>query len=483
MHDDGASLLPGAPIDEKWIVDEVLGRGGMATVYAATHRNGKRVAVKMLHPELSTDADSKARFLREGYAANTIGHPGCVSVTDDDVAEDGSVFVVMELLEGETLSDRAERAGGRLPPAEVVHWTLLLLDVLAAAHDKGVIHRDLKPENIFVTKENTIKVLDFGIARTRSVNQVKLTVTGAVMGTPAFMPPEQALAKWDLVDARSDLWAVGATMFFLLTGRFVHDEQALTALLIAISTKPVDPIASVMPNIPEALAEIVDVAVSLDRDARFPDARTMQAALRTAVATSPELLTPLVIVPAASGSRAITVEQMHSETISSSPSLNDVAASGPAPVETLLSSQATLVQKPKRPVLPAAVAGVLAIGILIGIVLVRATATESIATAHSDSSAFSALASASPAPEVPHSALAEAEMAPPAPTTSAVEVPAAPNASAVASASAAPTGHTVATNPRHTANTSNTSSKSSNPLKTIKSTTKKITDAIRDKFK
>ncbi|HRI70238.1 MAG TPA: serine/threonine-protein kinase, partial [Polyangium sp.] len=359
----------GQVLREKLTLEAVIGVGGMATVYAATHRNGKRVAVKMLHPELSADADAKARFLREGYAANTIGHPGCVSVTDDDVAEDGSVFVVMELLEGETLSNRAERAGGRLPSSEVVHWTLLLLDVLAAAHDKGVIHRDLKPENIFVTKENAIKVLDFGIARTRATSQAKLTVTGSVMGTPAFMPPEQALAKWDLVDGRSDLWAVGATMFFLLTGRLVHEEDALTALLIAISTKPVVPIASVLPTIPPALAAIVDRALALDRERRFPDARAMQAALREAVATSPELLPSLVIVPATPGTRATTLEQMHGETLSSSPSLTpslpEIVAKPQEQVETLLASGGTLAQKPKRPILPAIIAGVLALGILI----------------------------------------------------------------------------------------------------------------------
>ncbi|UQA57629.1 serine/threonine-protein kinase [Polyangium aurulentum] len=284
----------------KWRIDALLGVGGMAVVYAATHRNGKRVAVKMLHPEMSMDPDLRARFLREGYAANSIGHPGCVAVLDDEVSEDGAVFVVMELLEGETLDARAERSGGRLSPGEVVPLVDQLLDILAAAHAKGIIHRDLKPENLFLTHEGKLKVLDFGIARLRDGQNARLTATGVGMGTPAFMPPEQALAKWDEVDARSDLWAIGATMFTLLTGRLVHEAGSVAALLIAIATKPVAPIASILPGIPPALAAAIDRALAFDPAHRFQDARSMQAALRAASAVDSALLArPTAPVPAA----------------------------------------------------------------------------------------------------------------------------------------------------------------------------------------
>ena len=280
----------GETLRGKWRIDALLGVGGMAVVYAATHRNGKRVAVKMLHPEMSMDPDLRARFLREGYAANSIGHPGCVAVLDDEVSEDGAVFVVMELLEGETLDARAERSGGRMSPGEVVPLVDQLLDILAAAHTKGIIHRDLKPENLFLTHEGKLKVLDFGIARLRDGQNARLTATGVGMGTPAFMPPEQALAKWDEVDARSDLWAVGATMFTLLTGRLVHEAGSVAALLIAIATKPVAPIASVLPGIPPALAAAIDRALAFDPAHRFQDARSMQAALRAASAVDSALL-------------------------------------------------------------------------------------------------------------------------------------------------------------------------------------------------
>lgn len=417
-------------------LDAVLGVGGMAAVYSATHRNGKRVAVKMLHPEFSADEEARTRFLREGYAANTIGHPGCVSVTDDDVAEDGSVFVVMELLEGETLDARALRLGGRLPPAEVVHWTIQLLDVLVAAHDKGVIHRDIKPENVFATQEGRIKVLDFGIARTNNANQAKLTVTGAVMGTPAFMPPEQALAKWDLVDARSDLWSVGATMFFLLTGRLVHEEEVVTALLIAIATKPVPSIKSLLPSIPPALAAIVDRALTIDRTKRFPDARAMQEALRAAASTSPELSMSSVVVPTTADMRATTSEHVHGRTaLGSSPSFSG-ASQGPG--GTLLTSTAAIAQRSKLPMVPLAVAGVVVLGVVAAIGIVRSSASDPASTTHPEVQSAPVVSVAS-SPVI--SSVTPAEVvSPSAPTASADVAQPAVEASAAMTNPAAKTG-------------------------------------------
>ncbi len=218
----------------------MLGIGGMAAVYAATHRNGKRVAVKMLHPEFSHDEDVRTRFLQEGYAANTIQHDGAVSVLDDDLAPDGSAFIVMEMLEGETVEQRWERSGQRLPLGEVLGIADQLLDVLVAAHAKSVVHRDIKPENLFVTKTGAVKVLDFGIAKVfeRQQSRQSATRAGMVMGTPAFMAPEQALAHWDEVDGRTDLWAVGATMFMLLSGQHVHEAQSSQEQLILSATAP-----------------------------------------------------------------------------------------------------------------------------------------------------------------------------------------------------------------------------------------------------
>src|SRR5208282_3560858 len=160
-----AQVRVGQVLKEKWRLDGLLGVGGMAAVYAATHRNGSRVAIKLLHPELSTHHEVRTRFLREGYVANAVGHEGAVRITDDDVAEDGSAFLVMELLDGETLEDRRIRSGGQLNEDEVLSVADQLLDVLIAAHAKGVIHRDLKPDNVFITRTGQVKLLDYGIAR------------------------------------------------------------------------------------------------------------------------------------------------------------------------------------------------------------------------------------------------------------------------------------------------------------------------------
>ncbi len=189
-----ARVRLGTVLQEKWKLDSVLGVGGMAVVYAATHRNGKRVAVKMLHPEFSHDEEVRTRFLQEGYAANTIQHDGAVSVLDDDLAPDGSAFIVMEMLEGETVEQRWERGGQRLPVGDVLWIADQLLDVLVAAHAKSVVHRDIKPENLFVTKTGALKVLDFGImprcssARTRASRR---RGPGWSWGHPRSWPPSR----------------------------------------------------------------------------------------------------------------------------------------------------------------------------------------------------------------------------------------------------------------------------------------------------
>jgi serine/threonine protein kinase len=266
----------------KWRLDRLLGVGGMAAVYVGVHRNGMRGAVKMMHVETGLNEDSRARFLREGYAANRVDHPGAVRVLDDDVAEDGSAFLVMDLLEGETLEARAAaRPDFRLEMNEVLGFADELLDVLAAAHDKGIVHRDIKPENLFLTRRGELKVLDFGIARMREgADSARMTTTGAALGTPAFMPPEQALGNWDQVDARTDLWAAGATMFTLLTGRYVHDADTIQKMMLAAMTLPAPRLGLVRPDLPPELGQIIDGALAFDQAQRWPDARAMQHAVR-----------------------------------------------------------------------------------------------------------------------------------------------------------------------------------------------------------
>ena len=275
----------GMVLSGKWTLQALLGLGGMAAVYAATHRNGKRVAVKVLHPEFGRDEEIRKRFLQEGYAANTLEHEGAVSVLDDDVAPDGSAFIVMELLEGETLEARWEAAGRRLPVDEVLAAAEQLLDVLAAAHAKSVVHRDIKPDNLFWSRGRSLKVLDFGIAKVFEERPTRPSATrvGTIMGTPAFMAPEQARARWDEVDGRTDLWAVGATMFTLLSGRYVHEADNEREQLILSATRRAPPLASVEPSVPAMVAAIVDRALAFEREARWPDAMSMRAAVRIAL--------------------------------------------------------------------------------------------------------------------------------------------------------------------------------------------------------
>jgi serine/threonine-protein kinase len=296
LHRQRAEERIGSVLRGKYRLERILGVGGMATVYRAVHRNGSRVAVKVLHPELSLYGDVRVRFLREGYAANSIDHRGAVRVIDDDVGEDGAAFLVMELLLGETLDERARRRGGRLACREVLAIGHQLLDVLAAAHEHGVVHRDIKPENLFLTSDRVVKVLDFGIARILDDPGPTATFTGSRVGTPAFMPPEQALGRRSEVDARSDLWSAGATMFTLLTARFVHEGESSGEIVVRAATQPAPSLAEVLPEVPADVAALVDRALRFARPERWQSARAMQEELaRTFSALYAEPVAPSAI--------------------------------------------------------------------------------------------------------------------------------------------------------------------------------------------
>ena len=271
----------GTTLKGKYHLERVLGVGGMAVVYQATHRNQASFAIKMLHPELTLHEDVKRRFLREGYAANSVKHPGAVLVVDDEVAENGAAFLVMELLEGAPVDALWEASGNRLSEQVVIGIAWQLLDVLAAAHDKGIIHRDIKPANLFITRQGGVKVLDFGIARARDAlsSSAHATSSGSAMGTPAFMAPEQALARANEIDARTDLWAVGATMFTLLSGELVHDGENAAQVMVAAATRPARSLATVAPSASSQLVTVVDRALSAAKVDRWANATTMRDAL------------------------------------------------------------------------------------------------------------------------------------------------------------------------------------------------------------
>ena len=272
----------GTVLRGKYRIDRVLGVGGMAVVYKATHRNQAEFAVKMLHPELSIRDDIRSRFLREGYAANSVKHPGAVRVVDDDVSEDGAAFLVMELLEGAGLEQLHERHGMRLPLAAALEALDQLLEVLAVAHDKGIIHRDIKPANLFIASDGQLKVLDFGIARVReaATGAQGGTSTGMLLGTPAFMAPEQALAKSREIDAQTDVWAAAATLFTLVAGRTVHEGDNASQLLVRAATAAAPSFASVLPATSPALVRALDKGLAFEKEHRWRTASEMRQALR-----------------------------------------------------------------------------------------------------------------------------------------------------------------------------------------------------------
>ncbi|MBK7581904.1 MAG: protein kinase [Myxococcales bacterium] len=271
----------GKVLRDRWTIDALIGVGGMAAVYKATHRNGNEVAIKVLHSDISDNDTIRKRFQREGYVANRVKHRGAVTVFDDDTTEDGCAFLVMELLTGENVEARRERLGGFVPLPEVLGIADQVLEVLAAAHAQGIVHRDIKPENLFLTGEGVVKVLDFGIARLQAGGHgTNLTMAGAMIGTPGFMSPEQAAGRGDEIDAKTDIWGLGATLFTLLCGRQVHEAETLGEALILVAAKPARSLSSVLPDLDSDVVALVDKALAFKRDARWPDAVTMQRQLR-----------------------------------------------------------------------------------------------------------------------------------------------------------------------------------------------------------
>lgn len=263
-----------------WTLERLLGVGGMAAVYVGVHKTGRRDAIKILHHEAAREGDMRARFEREAHAMNQLGHPGVVEVRDFNTTEDGAPFLVMELLEGEALSERAKRLGG-IAIDELLRLCDELLDVLVVAHARGIIHRDIKLDNLFVLQGGRLKVLDFGIAHMRGGGSLAMkTRLGAKLGTAPYMPPEQV--KGLPIDDRADIFAVGATMFRLIAKRRIHEASTEQEILLLMATEPAPSLASVAPDAPPDVALIVDRALAFHREQRYPDAATMQRDIRAA---------------------------------------------------------------------------------------------------------------------------------------------------------------------------------------------------------
>jgi serine/threonine protein kinase len=276
----------GQTLLRKYRLERLLGRGGMGIVYAATNlATGREVAIKVLGPG-AMDA-SVSRFLDEARAATAVRHPNVVDVLDLDTAEDGTPFIVMELLRGETLRELLDRRK-RLGLAEA--WTVLrpAMRAIGHAHARGIVHRDIKPENLFLADDGhggrTTKVLDFGIAR---VGASQRTAVGTQLGTPFYMSPEQARGVG--VGATTDVWAMGIVWFELLTGKLPfelpRDATAASVLAIILTARPSSLLYQEV--VPAVVAAVIDRALSSSPADRPSDMAAFEAALEAALTRGP----------------------------------------------------------------------------------------------------------------------------------------------------------------------------------------------------
>ena len=279
-------LREGALIAGKYAIERVLGDGGMGVVVAAHHLElGERVALKFLLPEMATNPEARKRFVREARAAARIKGEHVARVLDVGVLDEGTPFIVMEYLEGNDLGRLLETRGA-LAVADALHYLLQACEAVAQAHAVGIVHRDLKPANLFLTTgpdgSALVKVLDFGISKSTSVFARTLspdiTTVNASVGTPPYMSPEQARDA-GTVDARSDVWALGAILYELLTAKPAFDGDDLPALVMMIATEEPPALESLRPDVPVALAAVVRRCLRKNRDERFANVAELARAL------------------------------------------------------------------------------------------------------------------------------------------------------------------------------------------------------------
>ena len=260
-----------------------IAEGGMGEVYEAQHNLSKKtVALKILFPHIGKDEAARQRFLREVSAPAQIGHDNIVEVLDAGFdTEDGSLFVAMEMLDGEPMRDRLAKGGVSLDL--LLDWFERVLDPLAAAHEKGIVHRDLKPENVFMAKKRDgseiIKILDFGIARDLDSSQGNVTHTGIAMGTPHYMAPEQAMSAKG-VSAAADVWALGVMLYEALVGRPPFDGETASAIVVIACTQAHMPVSQAASHVPAALGAFVDRCLNKDPRDRPQNCGQMLAELR-----------------------------------------------------------------------------------------------------------------------------------------------------------------------------------------------------------
>ncbi len=274
-------ILIGDVIADKYEVVDFIGQGGMGLVLEGVHRGlGQRVAIKLLRRDAKHDEELFARFEREARAAAQLRSRHAVRVYDVGTTENGTPFMVMEVLEGHDLDLELARHG-RLEVRDAVSYVLQVCSAMAEAHALGIVHRDLKPHNLFLAQEGNdvvVKVLDFGISKTADEGSKSLTQTSSALGTPLYMSPEQ-IRSAKHVDARTDIWSLGVILYELIAGRPPFDADNPTAIIAAITADTPTPLGEVCPEVPKALSDAVMRALAKKPSERFADVASFAAAI------------------------------------------------------------------------------------------------------------------------------------------------------------------------------------------------------------
>jgi eukaryotic-like serine/threonine-protein kinase len=277
-----SDLGAGTVVADTYEVIRLLGRGGMGAVWEAHHRRlpGKKVAIKVLHAEVAGDHESLVRFRREAEIASRLGHPNIVEVHDFNTLPSGAPYLVLEFLEGESLDARIAR--GALSIDETISIVRQIGSALRAAHREGVVHRDLKPQNVFLAREGDdgeiTKVLDFGISKIRGSQTVK-TQDSTMLGTPQYMAPEQATGRHAEVDARTDVFALGAMVYEMVCAAPAFPGQTIPEVVFKVVYQDPEPLAGKLPSAPSSVVEAIHKALAKDQAERFQDVESFIEAL------------------------------------------------------------------------------------------------------------------------------------------------------------------------------------------------------------
>jgi serine/threonine protein kinase len=372
----------GSVLQGTYQIVRLIGEGGMGAVYEARQvRLNKRVAVKVMARELTTNTESLTRFHREAEITSGLGHPHIVQVFDFSTTPTGEPFLAMEFLEGEDLDQRIRRIG-RLAPANTIRIIRQVASALAAAHAKQIVHRDLKPANIYLLtvagEDDFVKVLDFGISKVRTAT-MKLTKAAALIGTPDYMSPEQALAQDDKVDDRTDQWALACIAWECLSGKGPFVSESIPSLLFQVVHQPPPALASRVSDLPQGVEEVLLRALAKNRDERFASVVEFAQALEGAISGTPVALDSVQPAPHAK------VDGQPATLILAD---SGRAASGSQPATTTFSRAASEIgdeteARRSRPTWIWVVVGVAATLVLAGFLVLRSDPASKSRAAHS----------------------------------------------------------------------------------------------------